>query len=126
MFILQAPYPSMTATTILPNPNVGDTENLRNRIDIHRSMTGVRRVYVKDIGRNSLTFSFSILRPKALELTEFITAYNSVKWKIVTHENESWIVNLMNNPFEFTSIARSNPGRESLNIRFDFEGTRLL
>lgn len=124
-FRIEAPYPGWIATTILPDPQLGDNESLKNRLDIHRSMTGLRRTYINSSGRTSLTYNFKITRPKALELEEFIKAYNAKPWKITNYAGLVWIVNLMNNPFEFISVAKSSPGRETLNVRLELEGTLL-
>jgi len=123
--ILQAPYPGMVATTVLPSPDLGDNEALKNRLDIHKSMTGLRRTYVNSSDRNTLTYNFKITRSKALELEEFIKAYNSEQWRVTSYDGRVWIVNLMNNPFQFTSISKAGPRRETLTVQLQLEGTLL-
>ena len=47
MFIVQAPHPALEATTLLPNPQFGDGENLTDEVQVKRAMDGTLYTYVK-------------------------------------------------------------------------------
>ncbi|KKK96389.1 hypothetical protein LCGC14_2663260, partial [marine sediment metagenome] len=64
---------SYQTTTLLPNPEFGDSEGLLDEVSIKRTIDGSRHVYVKTKNqRRKLIFSFRLTRLKALELRAFI------------------------------------------------------
>lgn len=125
--ILQAPYPTVVTTTILPDPEFNDGDAQRHSIDIKRSMDGTRRTYVKSNARRQLTYSFSMSRMKALELRAFIQAYYRAPILLIDHNESRWLVHFTNNPFEFDVDSRAGgwPGGEMQNIALEFEGEPL-
>lgn len=129
MFRLQAPYPPLQTTTLLPNPEFGDGENLAVSVTVKRAMNGTVRTYVKrKDGRHKFQWTFVLTRNKALELRAFIQAYFASKVKITDHNGRVWIGNLINNPFEFDSPRRAAPPiapmprGEAQTITLEFEG----
>ena len=72
-------------------------------------MDGTRYSYVKQKGYKKLKWTFKITRNKALELRAFIQFYFANQIKIVDHNDRVWIINLLNNPFEFTTNERGGP-----------------
>lgn len=63
--MLQAPYPDIQTTSILPNPKASDFQNQTHSLDVHRSMNGVKYTYVKSKPDRRLTMNFTLSRMKA-------------------------------------------------------------
>lgn len=123
--ILQGPYPNVQTSTVLPNPQLADIENCDIKINIKRSMTGKKRTYVQGGGKRKLSYNFNLTRQKGLELRAFILAYSGSQILLTNYLEETWVVYLMNNPFEFTSSARGAPAGDLVTIKLDFEGIKL-
>jgi len=114
---LQAPYPLLQTTTLLPNPEFSDSEGLLDEINSKRSMTGTLYTYVKTKGeRRRLTMRFTLSRLKGLELRAFIRAYFYSKIRLTDHLDQVWVGYFTDNPFSFES------GKEMQNIQLTFEG----
>lgn len=124
MFILRAPYPALNTTTLLPSPSFGDQVNLKATVKTLRTMDGTLHTYItcRD-AKHKLKWDFKLSKNKALELREFIKAYNSSVIHITDHENNVWVGYLKNNPFEFTSQSRAGgwPGEELIQVTLEFE-----
>ena len=102
------PDPALETTTLLPNPQFGDGENLTDEVQVKRAMDGTLYTYVKTKnGRRKLQWAFRLTRNKALELRAFIQAYYAKKIRVTDHNERVWVGNLMNNPFEFDTSGRA-------------------
>jgi hypothetical protein len=129
MFIVQAPHPALEATTLLPNPQFGDGENLTDEVQVKRAMDGTLYTYVKTKNdRRHLQWSFRLSRNKGLELRAFILAYYAKKIRVTDHNERVWVGNFINNPFEFDTPSRAAPAiapmprGETQEITIEFEG----
>jgi len=128
VFTLQAPYPRLQTTTLLPNPQFSDGENLQVAVMRKTAMDGTRYTYVKRKERRKLKWSFRLSRNKGLELRAFVYAYFASKIVITDHLDRVWIGNLVNNPFEFDTTTRAGPAispmprGETQMIELEFEG----
>ena len=129
MFELSAPHPLLQTTTLLPNPQFSDQENLMVSVTRKTAMDGTRYTYVKrKDNRRRLKWSFRLTRNKALELRAFVFAYFASKIKITDHKGRVWIGYFTNNPFEFDTTDRAAPAispmlrGENVNIELEFEG----
>lgn len=124
-FILKAPYPGIRTTTLLPNPAWGDSKALTATIISMRAADGTLYTYVKSRnGRMKFQWEFEIARNKALELREFLDAYNSKLIQVIDHDGDEYIGYLRNNPFEFAGAGRAGdgwPGEETMTIILEFE-----
>ena len=131
MFTLQAPYPGLQTTTVMPSPEFGDSENLVNEVSARRAMDGTLYTYVKRKGRRRLQWSFRLSRNKGLELRAFIQAYFASKIQVTDHNDRKWVGNFTNNPFEFDTDARAAPAitpmprGERQRITLEFEGEEI-
>lgn len=113
MFQLQAPYPAIEATSLLPNAQFSDGEGLTDEVQVKRTLDGTLYTYVKTKnGRRQLTWDFLITRNKCLEVEEFVRAYIAQKIKITDHRDRVWVGYFTDNPIEFTSAGRGKPGRD--------------
>ncbi|MHC4704526.1 MAG: hypothetical protein ACYTFQ_28585 [Planctomycetota bacterium] len=128
MFEIQAPYPGVQTTSVLPNPAPGDTLALRASVQTKRALDGTLRTYVKRKGGRKMQWTFNLTRNKGLELRAFIKSYFASKVRIVDHMGRTWVGNFTNNPFEFTTDRRSAPAiapmprGEQQTITIEFEG----
>lgn len=128
MFQLQAPSPGLQTTTVLPDPVFGDQESLRASVNTKRASDGTRYTYVKRKQGRKLQWTFRLSRNKGLELRAFIQSYFASKIRVTDHAGRVWVGNLMNNPFEFDTVARSGPAiapmprGEQQTITLEFEG----
>jgi hypothetical protein len=129
MFTLQAPYPSLQTTTLLPNPQFSDQEGLTAAVTRKTAIDGTRYTYVKrKDNRRKLKWSFRLTRNKGLELRAFIYAYFASQVRITDHNNRVWVGNFTDNPFEFDTTERAWPAIAPLPrgevqvIELEFEG----
>lgn len=128
MFYLEAPYPGIQTTTLLPNPVLGDSDNLLVAILTKRSMDGTLYTYVKKKdGRKRLVFNFQVTRMKGMEVKEFYRSYAASRIKITDHLGRIWVGSFMTSPLEleFTGPWKSKryPRGEIISLALEFEGT---
>jgi len=131
MFMLQAPYPGLQTTTVMPSPEFGDGENLVVVVDKKHAMDGTLYTYVKRGDRRKLSWTFGLTRNKGLELRAFIMSYFASKILATDHNGRKWVGNFLNNPFEFETDRRSAPAiapmprGERQRITIEFEGEEV-
>lgn len=139
-FTLTAPIPLTQTTTVLPNPEFGDSEAATVELNILRTVNGRRRTYVKTKtpafpattfgNRRRLQWTFTLTRNKALELFEFYRSYNAQLILIKDHNNRGWVGYIVNNPFEISMERRGLPtlqdwpAGETCETTIEFEGAR--
>lgn len=124
MFILEAPYPNIQTTTILPSPSFGDSHEPVAIVTALRAMDGTLYTYTKlKDKRTKCHWDFSLSRNKAMELKAFFSSYHKSLVKITDHDSTIWIGYLQNNPSDFSGVghAPSFPGGELLSVSIDFE-----
>jgi len=110
---------------MLPNPQFGDGEALRDKVDMRRAMDGTSYTYVRrSDDRRQLTFDLPLTRMKALELIEFIRSYQASKIQLTDHLGQVWVGNITTDvaEFEMSERATDKPGGESGTVRLQFEG----
>ncbi len=107
-------------TTLLPNPEWDNSEQLTGEVTIKRATDGTTYTYIKSKNdRRRLLFRFRLTRQKSFELREFIIAYFSSEVRLIDHNGVTWVGNLLNNPFEFESLSG-----EEQNIQLEYEGIK--
>lgn len=132
MFQFLAPYPTIQTTSVLPNPRLGDAENLRVTVSMKRAMDGTRFTYIKRKGGRKLQWTFRLTRNKSFELRAFIQSYFASKIKVIDHNDRVFIGHFVNNPFELSAESRAAPAispmprGESVVITLEFEGDEQL
>ena len=127
MIRLSAPYPMIETVTLLPNPSFGDSEALRDTVQMRRAMDGTSYSYVRRTGgRRQLQHEFTLTRMKALEVIAFIRSYQASKVELIDHFGQRWVGNFTLNPAELETVRRSasSPGRELVTFRMEFEGVK--
>lgn len=129
MFELAAPYPTLASTTLLPDPQFGDTEALTDEVSVQRAMDGTLYTFIKKKDRQKIQWPFSLTRNKALELLEFYRAYSGSQIRATDHRNRVWLGYITSNPLETTAAARGGPALqgwprgENVTVTVEFEGT---
>ncbi len=124
MFRIEAPYPSVQTTIILPSPQWGDSATPTPSVKTLRTMDGDLYTYISTRDkRKKCNWSFSISRHKGLELKAFYNSYSGSRVRITDHEDLVWIGYIQVNPFELTGTERAGnlPGQEAMDITIDFE-----
>lgn len=127
MLTLQAPYPVIQTTTLLPNPLVSDQQSLTDSIKCFQAMDGTLYCYANDTdGVEKLQWPMRLARNKALELRAFFVSYFAAKIRVIDHNGDIWIGNFTDNPFEFTGSERAGgfPGGELVTITLGFQGVK--
>jgi len=128
MFTFEAPYPGIETTSVLPNPEFGDGENLKVSMTTKRAMDGTRYTYVKRKGGRKLQWTFKLTRNKGLEVRAFIQSYFASQTRVTDHNGRVWVGHFTVNPFEFDTPSRAGPAiapmprGENQVITFEFEG----
>lgn len=125
MLVLQAPYPGLVATTVLPDPEFNDAQMMQHGVTIQRAMDGTSYTHIHTTGeRHKLTYQFALARMKSLELRAFIQSYFRSQIRLMNHKGEVWRVWFMNNPFEFNAVeyAGGYPGDEMVAVTLECEG----
>lgn len=111
---------SYQTTTLLPNPQWNDSENIMDDMMIKRQLGGGRFTYIKTKdSRRRLVFNFKLSRLKALELRAFIQTYFASPITLTDHLDQLWIGNFTINPFDFTST-----NADIIEISLEFEGKK--
>jgi len=123
--MLQAPYPQVAASVILPAAEHDDKENALGDMKIKRAMDGTRRTYVYRSDDRRLAYTFDMTREKGLELQAFLETYNAEHLRLQNWKGEIWDVQLLTNPLEFTQNRRSDPDGANCAINLEFEGVKL-
>jgi len=124
-FIIQAPYPGLKTTLLLPSPNRGNNEQLRASIQTLRAIDGTLYTYVKPKrGRRAFRWEFLTAKDKALEVKEFISKYNGGLVKTVDHEDVLRIGYITINPLETRGEGRAGGWgkiQEAVSFTIEFE-----
>lgn len=112
-------------TVILPCPIWGDSQAYQGQIDLKRSMTGLTYTYVKKVQTQKLHYAFELWTYKYYELRDFFIHHSEEVMMLQNHNAETWLVNLVNNPLEFTVEGRWQSKGEKYNVTLEFEGVKI-
>ena len=110
---ISAPYPKSKVTTILPDPQFGNTRKSESSIQLKRTMTGRVVSYIRSSDKEELQFTFIMTRQKDFELLEFVRVYNAADWKLIDHNGKEWKVQLVGEPIRRTAAGRSSSSNTS-------------
>ncbi len=123
MITFDAPYEAPIHKIRLPNPNLGDSENLQVEVAPKRAMDGTLYTYTKNKdSRRKFVLNFVLTRLKALELERFVLLYHSNKIQMIDHLTRTWLGYFISNPIEFTTSKRGSVGNELVEVSLEFEG----
>lgn len=136
-FTLNAPFPGVQTSSVLPNPQFGNSEGRVQEINVKRSISGNVRTYVtrgtmpNGKLRSKMQWNFVLTRNKAIELLEFVNAYHSSQIQVFDHAGREYRGFIMNNPLEISPVRRGAPGAQGLpgelcEVSIEFEGEAFL
>ena len=123
-FVIQAPYPLMQSTLVLPSPREGNQKNLASTVETMVSMSGKLSTYIKSKrGRMVWQWDFVGTKDKGRETVEFAKEYAGGLIRITDHENKNHIGYLTVNPLELTGEGRAGgyPSGEVYRWTISFE-----
>lgn len=118
---IQAPYDLMQCTIVLPSPNLGDSVAPRIKTIIRNSMDGTIYSSVKTNNRLKFEWDFDVTNAKGREIMAFVEAYSTMFWRVYDWNEKCYRLMLITNPVQMTPV-----GRNSINIRLEFEGTEVV
>ena len=127
--IIEGPFPGISQAIILPNPTHGNTEGRDQTVDLHKSINGTRRTYVKSSSQRRLEFSWDSLgRGKLVELQEFHKFFAGEHVKLTDFRGDVWDVIFIDQPnltVQSRSINSGAARKESGNVTLEFLGVQI-
>lgn len=124
MFRIEAPFPLLQTTLLLPSPNLGNSRNLAASIQTLRAMDGTVYTHAKSRrGRRVHQWTFLMARHKHLEAVEFARVYGTSLVRVVDHEDIARVGWITINPVEFAGEGRAGgwPGDEAYSVTIHLE-----
>jgi hypothetical protein len=107
-FIIQAPYPLMQSTLLMPSPREGNQRNLAASVQTMRSMNGTLYTFVKNKrNRKVLQWDFVGTKDKAREAIEFVKLYSGGPVRATDHNGTNHIGYITINPMEVDGQGRA-------------------
>lgn len=128
--IFEAPFFTPVTVTILPNPELENTEGQDISVQLKRAIDGTRSSYVKSSDRKTLNFVWQNLgRGKLVELQEFFKLYVGEQVRLTDFRGDQWNVIFSENPIDVSVNTRSvNAGgarKESGSISLELLGVQI-
>lgn len=111
---------------ILPNPQLGDSENNASEVVVHRTMTNVLYTYARKTCVERLRYDFILGRGKALELETFLDDNAGKIIDLYNHKGEFWKVYVTSAPATFTGKSRYLNEGERYDASIEFQGIRII
>lgn len=114
-FRLEAPYPALASTILLPPPQLGNNSALLSQVTVIKMADGSRRSYVKKAaGKKVYRWDFRVSYDKMEELSDFVFRYRKYDFR-ATWRGEVFTGKMVMNPVEFAGNGRAGgwPGDEA-------------
>lgn len=106
---LQGPFAGPVTITVLPNPDLSNTEGLDAEVDYRLSMDATPYTYVKSNEQRLLSFTFSHMGlGKLLELQEFQKAFAGSEVRLIDHRDQLWKIVFTDDSIKYVTNSRSN------------------
>lgn len=115
---LMAPHSLPETVIILPNPSMGNEENLQVKLVLGDAEDSTQYSYIKRTPNQKFIFDFYLSRSKAKELETFILTYYTKEMRLIDHNDVVWRVYNTNDLLELSRVA----GEEFTEVRLTFEG----
>ncbi len=114
-FRVEAPYPALASTVLLPQPEMGNNSGLLSQVTVIKMMDGSRRSFVKKAeGKKRHRWDITTGEGKMEELADFWKRYRGSTFK-VSWRGETFIGKLGINPVELRGIG-GQPARYQVTI----------
>lgn len=119
MVILEAPYRTPQTTIRLPNPQLGDSDNLDVKLNVKRSISGLYYTHVKKNDQRLLQLTFILVRAKSQELQNFVEAYYGEEIRMYDWRDRIWrgIIDSSEFPLTFTKINEGCTAEITLRVK---------
>lgn len=120
-FRLEAPYPAIASTVLLPRPRIGNNLGLRSDVRVITMMDGSRRSFIRrGAGKKTHRWTFRITSDKMEEFMDFIERYRAEKFR-ATWRGRSIVGQITGNPVEPVGAGRAGgqPGGEVYNVTIE-------
>jgi hypothetical protein len=127
---ISAPYPALQTTSVLPDPEFGDSRASESGLQVKRSMLGTVKTYVTPQDTEVLTLRFLLTRKKEAEVDQFLTAYHTADWRVTLTDGSQWVAKLIGRPIRRVRTQRidennQRTGDEEVDLTFTFSATKL-
>jgi len=107
LFRLEAPYPAVASTIILPSPDLANTLAQAGTVNIQRMMDGSVRTFIKrKSSRETHKWDFLCTQAKTDELVGFIKRYPGATYRAVWRDTVIGKITL--NPIETAGQGRNH------------------
>lgn len=115
---LFGPWATMAYQIRLRRPDFGDIRRGKQRVTVHRTRGGGRRVFKRTPTYRSLVMRFSgMTRKKLLELENFLDNTAGEDIRLIDYNGHTWKGNILTDPTDLTA-----EGQDQGEILFEFEG----
>lgn len=114
-FRIEAPYPALASTMLLPSPRIGNNLGLRSQVTVIRMQDGSRRSYVRrGADKRRHQWSFVLSSDKMEEFADFVRRYRGSTFRVVWRDR-TYIGKVSLNPIEVRGEGRAGgwPGGEA-------------
>lgn len=114
-FRIEAPYPAIASTVLLPQPEIGNNMGLLSQVVVIKMEDGSRRSFVKSGGgKRRHQWNFTMSSDKMEEFQNFVKRYRGEKFR-VTWRSRTIIGKCTLSPVEFRGDGRAFgwPGGEA-------------
>jgi hypothetical protein len=114
-FRIEAPYPAIASTMLLPSPKIGNNKGLISQVSVVKMMDGSRRSFVKSGGgKFRHQWNFVLSRDKMEEFQDFVKRYRGADFR-VTWRDRIIAGTVALNPVELRGDGRAGgwPGGEA-------------
>jgi len=120
-FRIEAPYPSVASTLILPSAELGNNLGLTSSVTVIKMEDGSRRSFIQRGGdKRRHRWSFILSHDKMEEVQDFVKRYRGATFR-VTWRGRSVIGRPILNPVEFAGEGRAGgwPGGEAYEVTLE-------
>jgi len=120
----KAPYGRVVVTSVLPDGEFSNSRSPESRVQIKRRMTGGAILYKRSSDRELLNLRYVVSRMKAIELSQFIAAFQAHEWELVLHDESVWRAKLVGEPIKQSATSKRDSGNAATgdeDTQFDFQ-----
>jgi len=114
-FMMQAPYPGIASTVLLPQPEIGNNQGLLSEVQVIKMEDGSRRSFIKrGDGLKRHQWNFTLSSEKMEEFQDFVRRYRGADFRVAWRGREI-IGKCSLSPVEYRGAGRALgwPGGEA-------------
>jgi hypothetical protein len=125
MITLARPYDTPTNTVTLPNPRLGDSEQVNLKVDLRHSMNGTMySTYRKPVTKKLLLDFPTLTSAQKVALLAFLTSYagEDIKYTDWRTVPSTYRVKILNAPIVFKELSAGSCGSYSFTLEMTTVG----